>query len=96
MHFIMYTHTIISCIDMDINEMRRRYREKKAQEEVSSASPNIEDNTRVTELAAAAHDTRNEEARRQQPVQAEKLPSRNDLCPCGSGKKFKACHGRNL
>ncbi|SCZ69977.1 protein translocase subunit secA [Epibacterium ulvae] len=21
-------------------------------------------------------------------------PSRNDLCPCGSGKKFKHCHGR--
>ncbi|MDG1769044.1 MAG: SEC-C metal-binding domain-containing protein, partial [Yoonia sp.] len=21
-------------------------------------------------------------------------PSRNDPCPCGSGKKFKHCHGR--
>ena len=21
---------------------------------------------------------------------------RNDLCPCGSGKKFKKCHGANL
>jgi preprotein translocase subunit SecA len=20
---------------------------------------------------------------------------RNDLCPCGSGKKFKKCHGKN-
>jgi uncharacterized protein YecA (UPF0149 family) len=20
---------------------------------------------------------------------------RNDLCPCGSGKKFKKCHGEN-
>ena len=20
---------------------------------------------------------------------------RNELCPCGSGKKFKNCHGRN-
>lgn len=20
---------------------------------------------------------------------------RNDPCPCGSGKKYKACHGRN-
>ena len=24
----------------------------------------------------------------------EKRPGRNELCPCGSGKKFKACHGR--
>jgi len=21
-------------------------------------------------------------------------PGRNDLCPCGSGKKFKHCHGQ--
>jgi len=21
-------------------------------------------------------------------------PGRNDQCPCGSGKKFKHCHGR--
>jgi preprotein translocase subunit SecA len=21
---------------------------------------------------------------------------RNDLCPCGSGKKYKNCHGKNL
>lgn len=25
------------------------------------------------------------------PVVSAKLPSRNDLCPCGSGKKFKNC-----
>ena len=23
----------------------------------------------------------------------EKEPGRNDLCPCGSGLKFKHCHG---
>lgn len=28
------------------------------------------------------------------PVVKEKLPSRNDLCTCGSGKKFKHCHGK--
>ena len=22
-------------------------------------------------------------------------PGRNDLCPCGSGKKYKNCHGSN-
>ncbi|NTV92138.1 MAG: preprotein translocase subunit SecA [Chlorobiaceae bacterium] len=30
----------------------------------------------------------------QQPVKAEVKPGRNDLCPCGSGKKFKNCHGQ--
>jgi SWIM/SEC-C metal-binding protein len=27
------------------------------------------------------------------PVIAEKTPGRNEPCPCGSGKKFKHCHG---
>jgi len=27
------------------------------------------------------------------PVRASTLPSRNDPCPCGSGKKYKKCHG---
>jgi len=28
------------------------------------------------------------------PVTVEKTPGRNDPCPCGSGKKFKLCHGK--
>lgn len=28
-----------------------------------------------------------------EPFRAEEEPSRNDLCPCGSGKKYKKCHG---
>jgi preprotein translocase subunit SecA len=30
----------------------------------------------------------------QQPVQVDKTPGRNEPCYCGSGKKFKLCHGR--
>ena len=29
-------------------------------------------------------------------VRAEKRVGRNDLCPCGSGKKYKNCHGQGL
>ncbi len=29
-----------------------------------------------------------------QPVKVEKTVGRNDPCPCGSGKKFKNCHGK--
>lgn len=32
---------------------------------------------------------------KQQPVVADKKINRNDPCPCGSGKKYKQCHGRN-
>ncbi len=44
--------------------------------------------------AAAAQDTRGQQPRT--PFTADKLPGRNDPCPCGSGKKFKQCHGKNL
>ncbi len=30
-----------------------------------------------------------------QPIKAEPKVGRNDPCPCGSGKKYKNCHGRN-
>ena len=31
-----------------------------------------------------------------EPVRVEKRVGRNDPCPCGSGKKFKACHGKDM
>ena len=31
---------------------------------------------------------------KQQPVVAEKKVGRNEPCPCGSGKKYKQCHGK--
>ena len=33
---------------------------------------------------------------KQQPVVVGPKTGRNDPCTCGSGKKFKACHGRDL
>ena len=44
--------------------------------------------------AAANRDTR--EQQKHEPVRAQKMPGRNDPCPCGSGKKFKNCHGRGM
>ena len=31
---------------------------------------------------------------RSSPVRVEKTPGRNEPCFCGSGKKYKLCHGR--
>ncbi len=47
--------------------------------------------------AAAQHDTR-ESAQQvnRAPIVKDKMPGRNDPCPCGSGKKFKNCHGRGI
>ena len=42
--------------------------------------------------AAAGRDTR--ENARPEPIHVDKKPRPNDPCPCGSGKKYKQCHGR--
>ena len=44
--------------------------------------------------AAARQDTRQQP--KNQPFVAPKKIGRNDPCPCGSGKKYKNCHGRGL
>ena len=38
--------------------------------------------------------SQNGPAQRVQPIVKEKVVGRNDPCPCGSGKKYKHCHGR--
>jgi preprotein translocase subunit SecA len=48
--------------------------------------------TRRPEGDPAHHDTR-EQQPKQQPIRVEKKVGRNDPCPCGSGKKYKNCHG---
>ncbi|MFY9116258.1 MAG: preprotein translocase subunit SecA [Bacteroidales bacterium] len=40
--------------------------------------------------------TQSAEPRSNAPVHVEKQVGRNDPCPCGSGKKFKHCHGKNV
>jgi len=35
-----------------------------------------------------------DEQRKAEPVRVEKKTGRNDPCPCGSGKKYKQCHGK--
>ena len=48
----------------------------------------------ANQQAAASRDTR--EQPRREPVRVQKTVGRNDPCPCGSGKKFKNCCGKNI
>ena len=50
--------------------------------------------TDQNQVAASRQDTRARQP--QTPIVKDKLPGRNDPCPCGSGKKFKNCHGKGL
>ena len=40
--------------------------------------------------------TTNGEQKANTPVKVDKQVGRNDPCPCGSGKKYKQCHGKGL
>ena len=73
----------------------QRYNEQKADMNNSGQpSPDLVD---PAQQAAAHTDTRGGAGRvPQTPIIKDKMPGRNDPCPCGSGKKFKACHGRGL
>ncbi len=47
------------------------------------------------EQVAKPIDTGSDGSLGNQPARAKKAPGRNDPCPCGSGKKYKNCCGRN-
>ncbi len=49
--------------------------------------------TERTDMLAAAQRTGEQAVT--QPIRVEKKIGRNDPCPCGSGKKYKQCHGIN-
>ena len=38
--------------------------------------------------------TNSSEPKSNAPIHVEKKVGRNDPCPCGSGKKYKNCHGK--
>jgi len=54
--------------------------------------------TRKEEVDGSGHDNDyiDPTPPKQEPIKVEKLPGRNDPCPCGSGKKFKQCHGKDM
>ncbi|WP_276909165.1 preprotein translocase subunit SecA [Hallella colorans] len=54
------------------------------------------DEVRRAQQQAANQDTREQAQQRHQPIVHDKMPRPNDPCPCGSGKKFKNCHGKGL
>ena len=76
----------------------------QAPEDVREAAPEptrqqpqyTESREDLSDEAAAQAAARETREHRQEPIVKEKMPGRNDPCPCGSGKKFKNCHGRGL
>ena len=77
------------------------------EQQVQEAAPEVRHQQQYTESkedldeqaqrTARQQDTRESAApQNRTPVMKEHMPRRNDPCPCGSGKKFKDCHGRGI
>ncbi|MDR0509836.1 MAG: preprotein translocase subunit SecA [Rikenellaceae bacterium] len=70
--------------------------EEMAQQSQRQAAPNrpkVDVNRLQTSRMEAARNAGQADKGRPAPVHVEKKVGRNDPCPCGSGKKFKNCHG---
>ena len=82
--------------EMQQNVQEAAPEERRPAQQYTETKQNLDEErlTDPNQEAAAAQDTRRQP--QHTPIVKDKLPGRNDPCPCGSGKKFKNCHGRGL
>ena len=76
-----------------VHQVEVRQASPERRQDMSKYREQKQDLNDPNQQAAAKHDTR--EAQKREPIRSEKTIGRNDPCPCGSGKKYKNCHGRN-
>ena len=73
---------------------------QRAPEPSQQKSPNQNLKATKADASSAGSEPQQQQQPRQapkvQPVRVERKIGRNDPCPCGSGKKYKNCHGKNL
>ncbi len=71
--------------------------QQRAPEEVQEAAPEKKDDySKYSSNRGESSQQPQQQERRVEPVRSEPKIGRNDPCPCGSGKKFKHCHGKDL
>ena len=88
------TRAQIPEMQQQVQEAAPEQRTQRQQYTESKQSIGEEQLVDQNQAAAARQDTRAQQPRT--PIIKDKLPGRNDPCPCGSGKKFKNCHGKGI
>ena len=79
-----------------IPDMQQEIQEAAPEERSQRYTEQKDSFTDPDQQAAAHQDTRENVQHSYTPYIKEKMPRPNDPCPCGSGKKFKNCHGRGI
>ncbi len=76
-------------------EHQQRYVEQKAEADAPQRANGDEGMSETQRQMQQAAQRQQQQAPRT-PIVRDKVPGRNDPCPCGSGKKFKQCHGKGM
>ena len=79
-----------------IPDMQQEIQEAAPEERSQRYTEQKDSLTDPDQQVAAHQDTRENVQHSHTPYIKEKMPRPNDPCPCGSGKKFKNCHGRGI
>ena len=69
---------------------------EKVQQQQQQQKAKVDVNKLQASRMAAAAAAGQAEKSKPAPIKVEKKVGRNDPCPCGSGKKYKQCHGKGL
>jgi preprotein translocase subunit SecA len=78
-------------VQQEAEQVREAPQPPKASPRVKTSKPEFQ---QASSSAAVMDDTR--EQLPQQPIRKDVVTGRNEPCPCGSGKKFKNCHGAGM
>ena len=77
-------------------EMQRQQQARERQQMERERRAKIDVNKLQASRMQAAAQAGQQDKSKPMPVHVEKKVGRNDPCPCGSGKKYKNCHGKGL
>lgn len=77
------------------DEVREMEEQRRAQAEAQAKQASYQHESAESMTSEGDQDTETETAEAAQPfVREDKKVGRNEPCPCGSGKKYKQCHGK--
>ena len=85
---------VLSILDKAYIPVRENNPESMQRQQASRAKVDV-NKLQASRMQAAAQAGQAEKSK-PAPIKVDKKIGRNDPCPCGSGKKYKNCHGRGL
>ena len=82
--------------EQSAEEVRRQQQERERMQIERERRAKVDVNKLQASRMQAAAQAGQQDRSKPMPVHVEKKVGRNDPCPCGSGKKYKNCHGKGL